>query len=211
MKEFLNVDEVLSILNIKSKEYLSAYLKREGIKVYKGKLKPYPKNEILKLAKKRQEQNHFNSKQNQISLYIDDNLLKEPPNKQPKPKENIKENAKETSLYEFEKKLSDKIIAELKDLGVYENLDKELIKVYVKNLILLEYSSKELEKKGLVSYTERGTTILSPELLAFNSLTKNLVLLSKTLGIGAINRINLNPKEIKQTSAFDILLKEAND
>lgn len=51
-KEFLNIDEVLQILNINSKIYLSRYLKKNGIKVLKGKTKPYPKDEILRLAKK---------------------------------------------------------------------------------------------------------------------------------------------------------------
>lgn len=51
-KEFLNIDEVLQILNINSKIYLSRYLKKNGIKVLKGKAKPYPKDEILRLAKK---------------------------------------------------------------------------------------------------------------------------------------------------------------
>ncbi|EAK0671784.1 terminase, partial [Campylobacter jejuni] len=48
-KEFLNIDEVLQILNINSKIYLSRYLKKNGIKVLKGKTKPYPKDEILRL------------------------------------------------------------------------------------------------------------------------------------------------------------------
>lgn len=78
-KEFLNIDEVLQILNINSKIYLSRYLKKNGIKVLKGKAKPYPKDEILKLAKKRQDENHYNSKQNEVILYIDENSIKEKP------------------------------------------------------------------------------------------------------------------------------------
>ncbi|EDP2641297.1 terminase, partial [Campylobacter jejuni] len=78
-KEFLNIDEVLQILNINSKIYLSRYLKKNGIKVLKGKAKPYPKDEILRLAKKRQDENHYNSKQNEVILYIDENSIKEKP------------------------------------------------------------------------------------------------------------------------------------
>ncbi|MCG4197022.1 terminase, partial [Campylobacter jejuni] len=78
-KEFLNIDEVLQILNINSKIYLSRYLKKNGIKVLKGKAKPYPKDEILRLAKKRQDENHCNSKQNEVILYIDENSIKEKP------------------------------------------------------------------------------------------------------------------------------------
>lgn len=69
----------MQILNINSKKYLSRYLKKNGVKVLRGKVKPYPKEEILKLAKKRQDDNRHNSKQNEIVLFIDESIIKEKP------------------------------------------------------------------------------------------------------------------------------------
>ncbi|TKX30663.1 P27 family phage terminase small subunit [Campylobacter estrildidarum] len=210
LKEFLNIDEVLQILNIKSKEYLSRYLKKNGVKVFKGKAKPYPKDEILRLAKKRQEENHHNSKQNKVILYIDDNTIKEK-SKQTKKAQEQTTPQKELNLSDIEQELTQKTINELENLGIYDPLENDIIKVYAKNLILFECSSKEIENKGFYVTSDKGTPIISPEFTAFNSLTKNIIGLAKNLGIGAPNRVRVNPKENKQNSTFDILLNETEN
>lgn len=206
-KEFLNIDEVLQILNISSKIYLSRYLKKNGIKVLKGKAKPYPKDEILRLAKKRQEQNHYNSKQNEVALYIDENSIKnKPKNKKTEQTSNI--DFKPLNLETIEKELTQKIINNLESLGIYDPLENDIIKAYVKNLIFLECTSKEMEKKGFTTSTDKGTPIITPELAAFNSLTKNVIGLAKILGIGSPNRARLSLKEKKELSPFDVLIDQ---
>lgn len=206
-KEFLNIDEVLQILNISSKIYLSRYLKKNGIKVLKGKAKPYPKDEILRLAKKRQEQNHYNSKQNEVALYIDENSINnKPKNKKTEQTPNI--DFKPLNLETIEKELTQKIINNLESLGIYDPLENDIIKAYVKNLIFLECTSKEMEKKGFTTSTDKGTPIITPELAAFNSLTKNVIGLAKILGIGSPSRARLSLKEKKELSAFDVLIDQ---
>lgn len=206
-KEFLNIDEVLQILNISSKIYLSRYLKKNSIKVLKGKAKPYPKDEILRLARKRQEQNHYNSKQNEVALYIDENSIKnKPKNKKTEQTSNI--DFKPLNLETIEKELTQKIINNLESLGIYDPLENDIIKAYVKNLIFLECTSKEMEKKGFTTSTDKGTPIITPELAAFNSLTKNVIGLAKILGIGSPSRARLSLKEKKELSAFDVLIDQ---
>ncbi|EAK0948417.1 P27 family phage terminase small subunit [Campylobacter lari] len=209
-KEFLSCDEVLQILNINSKEYLSRYLKKNGVKVLRGKAKPYPKEEILKLAKKRQDDNHHNSKQNEIALFIDESIIKE----KPKNKQIVKDKEiSEISLnfQTIEQELAQKVKNDLINLGIYDDLEDDIIKVYAKNLILLECSSKEVEKKGFCTTSDKGVQIITPELVAFNSLTKNVIGLAKILGIGAPSRTRVNPKEKKESSPFDVLLGKEDE
>ncbi|EDP2641092.1 terminase, partial [Campylobacter jejuni] len=94
------------------------------------------------------------------------------------------------------------------NLGIYDPLENDIIKTYVKNLIFLECTSKEMEKKGFTTSTDKGTPIVTPELIAFNSLTKNVIGLAKVLGIGSPNRARLNLKDKKEKSAFDVLLED---
>ncbi|HEB7662651.1 TPA: P27 family phage terminase small subunit [Campylobacter jejuni] len=207
-KEFLNIDEVLQILNINSKIYLSRYLKKNGIKVLKGKAKPYPKDEILRLAKKRQDENHYNSKQNEVILYIDENSIKEKPKANKTEQIQTQDDFKPLNLETIEQELIQKTIKDLENLGIYDPLENDIIKTYVKNLIFLECTSKEMEKKGFTTSTDKGTPIVTPELIAFNSLTKNVIGLAKVLGIGSPNRARLNLKDKKEKSAFDVLLED---
>lgn len=166
-KEFLNIDEVLQILNINSKIYLSRYLKKNGIKVLKGKAKPYPKDEILRLAKKRQDENHCNSKQNEVILYIDENSIKEKPKANKTEQIQTQDDFKPLNLETIEQELTQKTIKDLENLGIYDPLENDIIKTYVKNLIFLECTSKEMEKKGFTTSTDKGTPIVTPELIAF--------------------------------------------
>ncbi len=46
-------------------------------------------------------------------------------------------------------------------------------------------------EKGFTTSTDKGTPIVTPELIAFNSLTKNIIGLAKVLGIGSPNRARL--------------------
>lgn len=161
------------------------------------------------MLKKRQDENHYNSKQNEVILYIDENSIKE------KPKINKTEQAqtqeldfKPLNLETIEQELTQKTIKDLENLGIYDPLENDIIKAYVKNLIFLECTSKEMEKKGFTTSTDKGTPIVTPELVAFNSLTKNVIGLAKILGIGLPSRARLNLKEKKEKSPFDMLLDQ---
>ena len=200
--EYLSTDEVLELLNISSKVYLSRYLKKHNIKLKKGSKKPYLKQDILLLAQQRQNEAHHNSKQSKdIKIYIE---AKPTPPPLPPPKQE-KPSLDKQELISEQKKVN-ALIKELESLGLFESVDEDLIRLYVKNVALAQSSIQRLNLEGLTLINTDLEKSLNPELIALNNLIKNIQFLSKALGIGIFHRKDLKISKNKSISAFDELL-----
>lgn len=299
---FISADEVLELLNISSKVYLSRYLKKQGIKVKKGKKRPYDKDIILALAKQRQEQNHHKSKQSRdlqiIAPSLDElkqqrasqkrarsfyaqatnfnpnqtinfnpnqatnfnanqahhfnpnqttNFSPNPaqsfhactpralnaqntqnPNAQSHKPNQAQENPahntaqtpaqnpnsnnlnpeQEPVLSNAEQDYINHIIARLEDLELYDSLDEAMIRTYARTLALSNHLFENLSRAGTSLQDSDGKAYANPDMLSFASLSRNLNIFARSLGIGAGNRSHLKPKEKENKSAFEKFLEE---
>lgn len=102
------------------------------------------------MLKKRQDENHYNSKQNEVILYIDENSIKEKPKANKTEQIQTQDDFKPLNLETIEQELTQKTIKDLENLGIYNPLENDIIKTYVKNLIFFRmHKQGNGEKKVL--------------------------------------------------------------
>lgn len=104
-----------------------------------------------------------------------------------------------------QKKKKQEITDYLKDKGIYEDVDLVLVDELIFNLQLIEELKEDLETRGVVVPINSSGTLFNsnPSLNGYNSALKQVLSISRVLGLSARARAELKINTEEEIDGFD--------